>query len=86
MGTLKILTCTHPNLVQHQKLTLYANFHALCRKSRQISLTAWTTSTATACGGPPAAARQMNSDDEPLLLQPNATRFRPLLASLSCPR
>ena len=41
MGTLKILTCTHPNLVQHKKLTLYANFHALCQKSRQISLTAW---------------------------------------------
>ena len=41
MGTLKILTCTHPNLVQHQKLTLCANFHALCQKSRQISLTAW---------------------------------------------
>ena len=36
MGTLKILMCTHPSLVQHQKLTLYANFHASCRKSRHF--------------------------------------------------
>ena len=36
MGTLKILMCTHPSLVQHQKLTLYANFHTSCRKSRHF--------------------------------------------------
>ena len=42
MGTFKILTCTHPGLVQHQKLTPYANFHACCHKRRDFSLSSWT--------------------------------------------
>ena len=34
-GTLKNQTCTRSSLVQHEKLTLYANFHALPQK-RQV--------------------------------------------------
>ena len=33
-GTLKNQTCTPSSLVQHKKLTLYANFHALPQKRR----------------------------------------------------
>ena len=35
-GTLKNQTCTPSSLVQHKKLTLYANFHALPQKRRVL--------------------------------------------------
>ena len=36
IGTLKNQTCTHPSLVQHEKLTPYAKFHALPQKRRVL--------------------------------------------------